>query len=523
MRRVEALNMAAAEGSTAAVGRLHGASAGQLEAYFAAAPELLRATVDVLDIRTALPRLSRIVQKVLPHDALTMAWFAAEEQLVGAAATGDFPDLPSHAFSATLPDALVMGDLITQALPVTRGVNPTERLVAAGYRSVLSLSTRIRDQGLTIGFWAKRPHTYHHDDLPLAHRMALHLALAVSHQQLATAARQAAEQRPCAAAREGFFAEELASRERDRIIGDSPEWRDVLRKATKVAATETTVLLTGESGTGKEVIARLIHRASARKRGRFVALNCAALPEQLLESELFGYERGAFTGAQQAKPGQIELASGGVLLLDEVSEMSLSAQAKFLRVLQEREFTRLGATRSLQANVRVLAATNRNLRKAVELGTFREDLYYRLQVFDIEIPALRQRRADILPLSEWFLEEIASSMGRPPAGLTRAAREALLRHDWPGNVRELRNALERAAILCEGGLIDAQHLALAAAPSRPAPSAATDLNSLEREMMARVLRECGWKKSTAARRLGLSRTQLYSRIRKHGLDPPVQT
>ena len=173
-----------------------------------------------------------------------------------------------------------------------------------------------------------------------------------------------------------------------RIVGESAEWRGVLRKATQVASTDTTVLVTGESGTGKEVVARFIHAASARRSRPFIALNCAALPEQLLEAELFGYERGAFTGAHQAKPGQVELASGGVLFLDEVTEMSLSAQAKFLRVLQEREFQRLGGTRLLKANIRVIAATNRDLRKAVERGDFREDLFYRLGVFDIQIPPL---------------------------------------------------------------------------------------------------------------------------------------
>jgi transcriptional regulator with PAS, ATPase and Fis domain len=233
-----------------------------------------------------------------------------------------------------------------------------------------------------------------------------------------------------------------------------------LKKATQVALTEATVLLTGESGPGKELVARLIHLASARKAGQFVTLNCAALPEQLLESELFGHERGAFTGAHQSKPGQIELASGGVLFLDEVSEMSPSAQAKFLRVLQEREFHRLGGTRPLKANIRVIAATNRDLRKAVERGDFREDLFYRLQVFDIQIPPLRQRTADILPLAEAFLQDFGKSFGRPPAGLTHDAKDALLRHTWPGNVRELRNTLERAVILCEGDLITAEYLSL---------------------------------------------------------------
>jgi two-component system response regulator FlrC len=249
-------------------------------------------------------------------------------------------------------------------------------------------------------------------------------------------------------------------------------------------------------------------------------LNCAALPEQLLESELFGHERGAFTGAQQSKPGQVELAAGGVLFLDEVSEMSPSAQAKFLRVLQEREFQRLGGTRLQKANVRVVAATNRELRKAVERGDFREDLYYRLQVFDIRIAPLRERPADIVPLTESFLQEIGKSFGRPPAGLTRDAREALLVHDWPGNVRELRNALERAAILSEGGLISVQHLALTGSARTPqAPT--TDLGAVERETIAQVLRDCHWNKSKAAQRLGLSRTQLYVRLRKYALEQPT--
>src|ERR1700687_3482181 len=190
-----------------------------------------------------------------------------------------------------------------------------------------------------------------------------------------------------------------------RVVGQSPEWRQVLREATLVARTDTTVFLQGESGTGKEVLARFIQHASPRKNGPFVAINCAALPEQLFESELFGYERGAFTGAHLAKPGQVELAAGGVLFLDEVSEMSPSAQAKFLRVLQEREFHRLGGTRPVKANVRVIAATNRDLCEAVEDGAFRQDLFYRLEVFDIHLPPLRERRADIPLMATAFLEE----------------------------------------------------------------------------------------------------------------------
>jgi two-component system response regulator FlrC len=360
-------------------------------------------------------------------------------------------------------------------------------------------------------------------DLPLARRIADYVALSVSHEQLVEVERQAAEAQARAErleARLQMLSEELESKTQIRVVGESAEWLDVLKKATQVAETETTVLVAGESGTGKEVVARFIHRASARSRGPFVALNCAALPEQLLESELFGYERGAFTSAQQSKPGQIEIASGGVLLLDEVTEMSLAAQAKFLRVLQEREFQRLGGTRILKANIRVIAATNRDLRKAVDRGDFREDLYYRLKVFDIAIAPLRKRSADILPLGEALLRDIGKSFGRPPAGLTRDAREALLRYHWPGNVRELRNALERAAILCEGGLIRPEHLALEAT-SKPPDAVSTDLGTIERETIEQVLRECRWNRTHAAKRLGLTRTQLYLRLQKYRLEKPA--
>jgi len=292
------------------------------------------------------------------------------------------------------------------------------------------------------------------------------------------------------------------------------------------------VLLLGDSGTGKEVVARFIHRASPRT-GPFVALNCAALPEQLLESELFGYERGAFTGALNAKPGQIEQAAGGVLFLDEVSEMSLAAQAKFLRVLQEREFQRLGGTRTLKANVRVIAATNRDLQAAIERGTFREDLYYRLHVFEISLPRLRDRPDDVLPLSEAFLEEIARGFGRPPAGISREARRLLMEYHWPGNVRQLRNTLERAAILCEGGLITGEHLSLPGAKplaTQPVPvttpasvpashdNGGADLKSMERTAIERALLDAKFNKSKAAKLLGLTRTQLYVRLRKYGLE-----
>jgi len=299
----------------------------------------------------------------------------------------------------------------------------------------------------------------------------------------------------------------------DAPVGTSPAWREVITRATQVAATEATTCLQGESGTGKEVIARFIHERSPRSRGPFIAINCAALPEQLLESELFGFERGAFTGAQQSKPGQIELAAGGVLFLDEVTEMAPAAQAKFLRVLQEREFLRLGGTRPVRVNVRVIAATNRHLDDAVADGAFREDLYYRLNVFDIRLPPLRERRDDILLLAAGFLREL----GGDRTELTPQAMDALCRYDWPGNVRELRNVLERALIICDGPAIDAEHLCLRARKDVPL-SSITDLGALEKKAIERAMKDSDGNKVRAAKQLGISRMQLYGRLQKFGLE-----
>ena len=311
-----------------------------------------------------------------------------------------------------------------------------------------------------------------------------------------------------------------------RVIGEAKRWKDALNQAARVAKTETTVLLTGESGTGKEVLARFIHRGSPRAAGPFVGLNCAALPDTLLESELFGHEKGAFTGAMTARPGRIEQAAGGVLFLDEVAEMTPAVQAKLLRVLQEREYQRLGGTRPVRADVRVIAATNRDLEAALAKGEFREDLYYRLRVFEIQLPPLRDRRQDILPMAEAFLEEIGTVVGRKAAGISRDGAEALLSYHWPGNVRELRNALERALILCDGGLISVEHLPFGtdrpprpggAWPVRTFPAGGVSLEAMERDMIVQALQEARNNRSRAARLLGITRARLYSRLQRYRL------
>ena len=485
----------------------------ECQGYFDGSLELLRELAITNNVDTALPRLSAIVSKMLPHDALRMACFDQRGRPTVNASTADVPDM-----TAPEVDEMIIDDLRAGALGASAAPHGTERLVAAGYRSVLRVSTRAPEPLVRVAFWSKRPLAFNRTHVPLARRIAYHLGLGASRGGLGKVTPDIDDDRaPRIDAGVQRGVDRLKAAAHLQGVGESAEWRDVLRKATQVAPTDTTVLITGESGTGKEVVARFIHAASTRKTGPFVALNCAALPEQLLESELFGYERGAFTSAQQSKPGQVELASGGVLFLDEVTEMSLSAQAKFLRVLQEREFQRLGGTRVIKANIRVIAATNRDLRKAVERGDFREDLFYRLGVFDIQIAPLRNRPSDIVPMSEVFLQDIGTSFGRPPAGLTRDARNALLVYDWPGNVRELRNVLERAAILCGGALIGADHLSLQSGARRFREDT-TDLSVVERTTIAKVLRDCRGNKTRTARRLGLTRTQLHLRIRKYGLE-----
>jgi transcriptional regulator with GAF, ATPase, and Fis domain len=502
-------------------------------AHVDASVELLRAVGSVLDIRAVFPQISEIASKVLAHDALTMAFHGGDGEVVIQAATpSDFPQFDGIPRLTQMPaswsrEFVLVSDMAEERMSFVDPPDLQARLMAAGYRSMLGITTVARSQQIGVAFWSRRPQAFTEEDVVIARRITDFVALAVSHEQLVAAAQQVAEAKARAErleVRVHRLAAELDARPgHGHVVGKSALWMDVLKRATQVAATETTVLLTGDSGTGKEVVARFVHRASPRKAGPFIAINCAALPEQLLESELFGYERGAFTGAQQAKPGQIELAAGGILFLDEVSEMSLSAQAKFLRVLQEREFQRLGGTRLLKADVRVIAATNRDLRKAVDRGAFREDLYYRLHIFDIRLPALRERPSDIPLLADVFLQDIGRSFGRPPAGLTRDAKDALLGYGWPGNVRELRNALERAVILAEGGLITAGHLSLRSddAASAPTSAASTDLGVVERDTIARVLQETRGNKSRAADRLGLSRTQLYVRLRKYNLSHPL--
>jgi DNA-binding NtrC family response regulator len=327
--------------------------------------------------------------------------------------------------------------------------------------------------------------------------------------------------------RESLLFEDSRSRAMPTIIGGSGAIRAVQAEAQRVAATDATVLLEGESGTGKELFARAIHELSPRRSRPFVAINCAAIPDTLLESELFGHERGSFTGALARRLGKFELADGGTIFLDEVGELSAATQGKLLRVLQEKSFHRVGGTVSITVDVRIISASNRPLDRMVSQGQFREDLYYRVRVFPIRIPPLRERPEDVYPLVDWFLAYLPPELGKKGIRISPAALARLRGYEWPGNVRELRNCLERAIILADGGRIEEKDLRLAAEKSEPeAEGAAENLDevrergakSAERLWIARALDRAKGDRTAAASELGLSRRRLEAKLKEHSLD-----
>src|SRR5450759_4903403 len=312
------------------------------------------------------------------------------------------------------------------------------------------------------------------------------------------------------------------------IVAISPKMQEVLATVERVAPTNSTVLLGGESGVGKDLIARAIHEKSRRASGPFVKINSTAIPENLLESELFGYEKGAFTGAAASKPGKFELADKGTLFLDEIGDVPPAIQVKLLRVLQEREFERLGGTRTIKVDVRLIAATNRDLRAALEDGTFREDLYYRLNVVPIDIPPLREHKEDIPGLANLFLARFAKDSGREEKipGISSAAMQFLVGHYWPGNVRELQNVIERACALAQSGQLEVSDIQLDSPRNRNHAASDRDrflpdgmtLDQWEDEMIREALKRAGGNKSQAARLLGLSRNALRYRLSQIGID-----
>ena len=319
--------------------------------------------------------------------------------------------------------------------------------------------------------------------------------------------------------------EELGRRyEYDNIIGRSEPMQEIFATIERVAPTRATVLLAGESGVGKDLIARAIHFRSPRKDRPLVKINCTAIPENLMESELFGYEKGAFTGAVTSKPGKFEQADTGTVFLDEIGDVPGPIQVKLLRILQEREFERLGSNVTRHTDVRVIAATNQDLRAALEQGTFREDLYYRLNVVPLNIPPLRERKPDIPFLANHFIRKLAGESGSEVESITDAAMEKLIGYHWPGNVRELENVIERSLVLCRGKQLDAGDIKLESAPR---PRATNDqhflpegmtLDQYEQELIREALRRADGNKSQAARLLGLTRNALRYRLTQMGLE-----
>jgi two-component system response regulator HydG len=303
------------------------------------------------------------------------------------------------------------------------------------------------------------------------------------------------------------------------LIGKSAAMQQVFELIRQVAPTQATVLITGESGTGKELVAKAIHAISPRRFEPFIPLSCGALPDTLLESELFGYEKGAFTGAQHTKKGRFEMAHGGTLFLDEIGEISLKTQIDLLRVLQEKSFRRLGGTDMVQVDVRIISATNRDLPEAIAQGLFRSDLYYRLNVVNVGLPPLRERREDIPLLAKHFLRRYAIEINKKIERLSPAALELLMAHHWPGNIRELQNAIERAVVISPGHeLTPGEFSFLQAAPAAPAGPGPRNLQELEKQHIQKVLEENHWNISKSAVDLGIDRVTLYNKIRKYGFE-----
>jgi formate hydrogenlyase transcriptional activator len=488
--------------------------------------EITNTLVSELDIRDLFPSITACVRRALPHEYSSLALrVPGTDQLRIHALVFDGPGgvLPEGA--TTVMNETPAGEAVETRRPVVldaeslaRFSSPTvQRLAAVGLKSIccLPLITRLHVLG-TLNVGSTREKAFSEADIDFLSQVAGQAAIAIEN---ATAYQEIAQLKDQLAEEKLYLQDEIRTdRNFGEIVGDSSQFRNVLAQVETVAPTDASVLILGETGTGKELIARAIHDLSGRRERTFVKLNCAAIPTGLLESELFGHEKGAFTGAIMQKAGRFELANKGTLFLDEIGDIPLELQPKLLRALQEHEFERLGGTRTIKVDVRLVAATNRDLAQMINERQFRTDLYYRLSVFPVSVPPLRDRADDIPKLVRYFTQKFARRMNKRVETISQETMDAMIRYPWPGNVRELENLIERAVILTRGATLQ-----IPLSELRPATSDTTStltLESAERDHIRRVLEQCNGVvggPNGAAAKLGMKRTTLQSKMKKLGI------
>ena len=493
--------------------------------------EINNAVVSHLELSALLKAISACLGRVIPHDFASFCLYDPETHQLRAHAL-DFPTNQDFVESGDpiplegTPEGLAF---TTQQIVHVRRLSLTEfpaeimkRAEAEGLKSGCAVPLILHGRALgTLSVVSMQEDAFTDDDAKLLSRVGAQIALAtansMAYQEISSLKDKLAKEKL-------YLEEEIQTTYNfEEIVGDSRALKSVLKEVQTVAATDSTVLILGETGSGKELVARALHNHSNRRERTFVKINCAAIPTGLLESELFGHERGAFTGAIATKVGRFELADRGTIFLDEVGEIPLELQVKLLRVLQEQEFERLGSTRTMHVNVRIIAATNRDLNQMVEEQRFRSDLYYRLKVFPITVPPLRERPEDIPLLVRHFAQKFAQRMKKRIETIPSEAMKALQAYHWPGNVRELENFIERAVILTQGPDLFVSLAELKRTPSHVTNSGATTLEQAEREHILKALRETNWTiggPAGAAAKLGMKRTTLQSKMQKLGISRP---
>jgi formate hydrogenlyase transcriptional activator len=489
---------------------------------------LLQVTASLVtnpDVRDSFSAISELMRKIIAHDYISVAVYdeaalsASLYQLDSPLTKGLVGDDIAFSVEETSAESLLKREtkIFTREELVRVESRFVSHVLDQGIQSLCCIPLVTRKGVLgTLNLGSKRDNAFVGQDFDFLNQVAAQVAIALDNIR---AYREVAELKDQLAKEKLYLEDEVRSGFNfSEIVGESAALKHVLDQARTVAPTDATVLILGETGTGKELIARAIHRMSSRKDGRFIKLNCAAIPAGLLESELFGHEKGAFTGAVSQKVGRLELADQGTLFLDEVGDLPLELQPKLLRVLQDQEFERLGSTHTIRVNIRLIAATNRDLPELIAARSFRSDLFYRVSVFPIRMPALRERQEDIPQLVRYFAQKHARRMNKPIETIPTKTMRALASLGWPGNVRELENFIERCVILSDGSVLNAPLAELIV--SEDSQSEAT-LERLEREHIVRVLRETNGKiggPRGAAARLGLKRTTLQSMMHRLGIS-----